>query len=151
MGFWDDAIAVALDPSTTALATKKAAEKAAAALGAAGTQADATSETAEEATEAVEAATKVCCNEYQIQDGFLLNTKTGAVWIYDESSKSFELVTKEETALQEAARGLVYTLVAEEWRIAKDEELLTLHHSVRPDFEERIDVLTKLLGRKAKK
>ena len=147
---WTDVVAVALDPTGTTLATKKGIEKGAEAMAAVGNAAEAISETAEEARKAAEVVTKVCCNEYQIQDDFLLNTKTGAVWKYDKSSNSFKLVTKEETDLQKAARGLVYTLTAEEWRGAKAKESATLHHTVRKDFEDKFKIMTKLLDAKVK-
>ena len=147
---WTDVAAVLVDPTSTTLATKKGIEKGAEAMGAEGQEAEAISETAEEARKAAEVVTKVCCNEYQIQDDFLLNTKTGAVWKYDKSSNSFKLVTKEETDLQKAARGLIYTLAAEEWRGAKAKESATLHHTVRQDFEDKFGTMTKLLDAKAK-
>lgn len=147
---WTDVAVVIADPTGNLLATKKGIEKGVEAMEAEGKATEATSETYEETRKAAEVVTKVCCNEYQIQDDFLLNTKTGAVWKYDKSSNSFKWVTKEETDLQKAAKALIYTLTAEEWRGAKAKESATLHHTVRKDFEDKFKIMTKLLDAKVK-
>lgn len=145
---WGDVLAVIADPTLTLLSTKKGIEKIAEEMG---EESQAAAGEARKVPEAVpEAVTKVCCNEYQIQDDFLLNTKTGAVWKYDKNSNSFKLVTKEETDLQKAARVLLYTLTAEEWRGAKAKESATLHHTVRQDFEDKFGTMIKLLDTKVK-
>lgn len=151
MGLLSDIAAVALDPTSTTLAAKKGIEKIVEVTVAEGQAAETISETpAGVERKAPEAAIKVCCNEYQIQDDFLLNTKTGAVWKYDKNSNSFKLVTKEETDLQRAARGLIYTLAVEEWHAAKAKESATLHHTVRKDFEDKFGTMIKLLDAKVK-
>ena len=139
-----DIVVAAIDPSGGLLATKKALDSGAEAM-AANTPAEAISGTAEGPRIASEAVTRVCCNEYQIQDGFLLNTNTGAVWIYDKNSNSFKLVTKEETDLQKAANGLTSLLLAEELHTTKAKAFEGLHHTVKQDFEEKFRTMIKLL------
>lgn len=140
---WGFVVAMALDP-TGVLVTKNALDTVAEAS-AADKPAEAISETTEGSRIAGEAVTKVCCNEYQIQDGFLLNTNTGAVWIYDKDSNSFKLVTKEETDLQKAASGLTNLLVSEELYTTKAKAFEVLHHTVKQDFEDKFRTMIKLL------
>ena len=46
--------------------------------------------------------------DYHIADGFLINTKTGDVWKYDESSSKFKVVEKEDSLLTSADKAKAY-------------------------------------------
>jgi hypothetical protein len=46
--------------------------------------------------------------DYHIADGFLINTKTGDVWKYDESSGKFKVVEKEDSLLTSADKAKAY-------------------------------------------
>jgi len=100
--------------------------------------------------EAEEKWGKVCCPLFQIQDDFLLDARTGAVWKYDSNSNSFKLVPKETTDLQKAALRVTYAVVTEQVQAAKTKESARLLPVLRKDFEENIDILTKLLIAKQK-
>lgn len=46
--------------------------------------------------------------KYQIADGFVLNTKTGDVWKYDENSGKFKVVEKEDSLLTSVEKAKTY-------------------------------------------
>ncbi|MHA1925166.1 MAG: zinc-ribbon domain-containing protein [Candidatus Thorarchaeota archaeon] len=46
--------------------------------------------------------------DYHISDGFMINTKTGDVWKYDESSGKFKVVEKEDSLLTSADKAKAY-------------------------------------------
>jgi len=45
---------------------------------------------------------------YQIADGFLLNTKTGDVWKYDENSNKLKIVEREDSVLTSVEKAKAY-------------------------------------------
>jgi hypothetical protein len=45
---------------------------------------------------------------YQISDGFMINTKTGDVWKYDENSGKFKVVEKEDSLLTSADKAKTF-------------------------------------------
>ncbi|MHA2020557.1 MAG: zinc-ribbon domain-containing protein [Candidatus Thorarchaeota archaeon] len=45
---------------------------------------------------------------YQISDGFMINTKTGDVWKYDENSGKFKVLEKEDSLLTSADKAKSY-------------------------------------------
>ena len=156
MGLLDDAVALGLDPSGTLLAAKKAAETEAKRRAEEAARRKA-AEAAEEVAEALSRAPaeavpeeKVCCIEWQIQDDFLLNTRTGAVWKYDKNSNSFKPITKELEKIQAIAIATVCTSVLEEWRDAKTKESAKFHHTARKDFEFKVDAMINALEEKVK-
>ena len=51
---------------------------------------------------------------YQIADGFMLNTKTGDVWKYDENSNKLKVVEKEDSILTSVEKAKAYIGHAEE-------------------------------------
>jgi DNA integrity scanning protein DisA with diadenylate cyclase activity len=65
--------------------------------------------------------------KYQIADGFVLNTMTGDVWKYDESSDKFKVVEKEDSLLTSVERAKTYLDRSEEidGRVREWEERLS--------------------------
>lgn len=63
---------------------------------------------------------------YQIADGFVLNTKTGDVWRYDENSNKLKIVEREDSLLTSVEKMRVYIGHSEEidrWVGAWEEKL----------------------------
>lgn len=52
--------------------------------------------------------------KYQIADGFVLNTKTGDVWKYDEGSSKFKMVEREDSLLTSVEKAKSYIDEADE-------------------------------------
>jgi hypothetical protein len=46
--------------------------------------------------------------KYQIADGFVLNTKTGDIWKYDEKSNKLKIVEREDSALTSVEKAKSY-------------------------------------------
>ncbi|MFX0045832.1 MAG: zinc ribbon domain-containing protein [Candidatus Hermodarchaeota archaeon] len=53
--------------------------------------------------------------KYQIADGFILNTKTGDVWKYDENSGKLKVVEKEDSLLTSAEKAKTYLALSEDF------------------------------------
>jgi ribosomal protein L40E len=52
--------------------------------------------------------------KYQIADGFVLNTKTGDIWRYDEKSDRFKVVEREDSILTSVEKAKSYIDQSEE-------------------------------------
>ena len=52
---------------------------------------------------------------YQIADGFVINTRTGDVWKFDENSGKFKVVEKEDSLLTSADRAKTYFALSEDF------------------------------------
>lgn len=52
--------------------------------------------------------------DYQIADGFVLNTKTGDVWKYDEKANKFKIIEREDSLLTSVEKAKSYIDQAEE-------------------------------------
>jgi hypothetical protein len=52
---------------------------------------------------------------YQIADGFVINTRTGDVWKFDENSGKFKVVEKEDSLLTSADKAKTYFALSEDF------------------------------------
>jgi hypothetical protein len=83
---------------------------------------------------------------FQIQNDFLLNTKTGAVWKYDSTKNSFNMVTVEKTKLQLSIQDLFFNHLSSSLEDSRLAETAKINPLLRKQFETKFDTVIKTLS-----
>lgn len=149
----DDAFTILVDPSGTLLATKKTAETTAeAAASGIDTIAGATGRGNEKPHASPPGAqtTAACCDRFQLQGEFLVDSLSGTVWRYDKGADTFKMIPREKPEIQKRAEGLLWFRFANDLLDAKSSESTKLHHSVRRPFEGHVDSMIDAVGKHLK-
>ena len=90
-----------------------------------------------------------CCNEYQLQGNFLLNARTGAVWLYDTSNNQFKYVERVEPEITKSAWAIIIADLIDRLQTEKSKAASTVHYSVAAAYEKNIETMVKILQAKA--
>jgi hypothetical protein len=82
-----------------------------------------------------------------MHDAFLFNSRTGAVWRFDQAKNTLISVAREGSEMQKALLDLLKIRVLEDFQAERAREAAAIHHSRRTDFDAKADVVAKLLAR----
>jgi hypothetical protein len=135
-----------LDPTGSLFATRLATEAAGATSKAAGAVSDKVKEAAGGSGSAPGGVTALpCCKEFELRDGFLLNTRTGAIWQYDNKESKFKSVERVDSEVSKAAWKILGSQLIDELLKQEAKAELDVHHSVAAEFRRNINAMVEIL------